>query len=369
MKDIDIKKYDYIDAIRGFAIMGVVLVHSSQWIAPQSGFLLTVSANGQTGVQLFFIASALTLFLSIESRQKQQEEKYIIKFFIRRFFRIAPAFYLAIFAYVMYEGFSPRYWAPNGIEWWYVILTFFFLHGWHPETINSVVPGGWSIAVEMMFYLFVPYIFSKLNGIRITLFAIFVSLIFSKAISTAIIYLLSSYYSANQKYIVSSFGLMWFPSQFPIFLLGILLYHIIKKYPYQNKQTALFLLSLSLFLFISFLTVSTNHSLLPKHFLTGIAFVVFSLSLHYYPWTLLVNNFTILVGRLSFSIYLTHFMVINLLSRVYDKFNYGFVVEGNIGFILAFSVVMCLSICISYITYNIVESSGIKLGKYIARKV
>ena len=40
-----------------------------------------------------------------------------------------------------------------------MILTALFLHGWHPETINSVVPGGWSIAAETSFYLLLPLLF------------------------------------------------------------------------------------------------------------------------------------------------------------------------------------------------------------------
>ena len=98
-KDIILKKYDYIDSIRGFAIFGVVLVHSSQWVAPTSSILSSIAAQGARGVQLFFIASALTLFLSMASRKQQQEEMLILSFFNRRFFRIAPAFYLAIIAY------------------------------------------------------------------------------------------------------------------------------------------------------------------------------------------------------------------------------------------------------------------------------
>ena len=311
-KDIILKKYDYIDSIRGFAIFGVVLVHSSQWVAPTSSILSSIAAQGARGVQLFFIASALTLFLSMASRKQQQEEMLILSFFNRRFFRIAPAFYLAIIAYTIYEGFSPRYWAPNGIQWWYILLNFLFLHGWHPETITSVVPGSWSIAVEMTFYLFVPYLFSKLDSIKKTLCAIFLSLIFAKISSFFIVYILSPYYSDNQKYIVGSFSFLWFFSQLPVFLLGILLYHLIKKYPRENKRTGLVLLLFSSYLFLSFSIVTTFHNLLPQHFLYGISFVIFSLSLHYSPCRLLVNSLTIFVGRISYSIYLTHFMILSM---------------------------------------------------------
>lgn len=365
MKNITTKKYDYIDAIRGFAILGVVIVHSSQWVAPASDVLSKIASEGARGVQLFYMASALTLFLSMASR-KEQEEKPILSFFIRRFFRIAPAFYLAIIIYTAYDGMTARYWAPNGLEWWYIPLTASFLHGWHPETITSVVPGGWSIAVEMTFYLFVPYLFSKLNSIKPTLVALLLSLIFSKIMSIAIVYFLSPHYPDSHKYIVSSFSFLWFFSQLPIFFLGILLYHIIKRYPQNDKSMASLLLFSSLFLFAAFLTAHTFGNLLPKHFLYGIAFLIFSLSLHCSPQKFLVNKFTVLVGRLSFSIYLAHFMVLNMMKKVFSS---GFLLNGNLGFILAFALVLTLSICISYITHTAIEIPGINLGKRIIKKL
>jgi peptidoglycan/LPS O-acetylase OafA/YrhL len=365
-KNIVSRKYDYIDSIRCFSILGVVLVHCSQWVAPRSSILSQIASQGARGVQLFFIASALTLFLSMASRKEQKEERLILNFFVRRFFRIAPAFYLAIIAYTAYDRFSPRYWAPNGIEWWYVPLTVFFLNGWHPETITSVVPGGWSIAIEMTFYLFVPYFFLKLDDIRKTLFAIFFSIIFSRVASFFVVHFLSPHYSDDQKYIVNNFSFLWFFSQLPIFLLGILLYHLTIKYPSEDKRSSLVLLFFSLFLFLAFLNVQTFYGLLQQHFLYGISFVIFCLSLYYSPWGLLVNSFTVLVGRLSFSIYLTHFMILNMMRNIFAN---GFVLNGDFGFALAFLLVLSLSICISYITYNFIESPGINLGKYIIKKI
>jgi peptidoglycan/LPS O-acetylase OafA/YrhL len=55
--------------------------------------MLDFTAYGARGVQLFYMVSAFTL-LSV-SRQPFNARS----FFIRRFFRIAPAFYIAMIAY------------------------------------------------------------------------------------------------------------------------------------------------------------------------------------------------------------------------------------------------------------------------------
>ncbi len=368
MRDISIRKYDYIDALRGFAILGVIIVHTSHWVNPASDILSKVAVEGARGVQLFFLASALTLFFSMGARQKQ-EEKPLINFFIRRFFRIAPLFYLAIVFYSIWSGMGPHYWSPNGVEWWYIPLTALFLHGWHPETINSIVPGGWSIAVEMTFYLMMPYLFLKLTNIKVTLIAIFLSLILSRILSVAVFQFFSSDYSGDQQYVLNGFSLYWFFSQLPVFLLGILLYHIIKKYPDIDDRYASLILLVSLlllFLFLSFLKSDVFYGLLPKHFLYGVAFLVFALALHYLSPVIMVNKVTMLIGRLSFSIYLVHFAVLFAMQKLFPG---GFILNGDSGFVMASILILIVSICLSYVTHYMIEVPGINFGKRLINRL
>jgi len=296
----------------------------------------------------------------------QQEARPIVSFFIRRFFRIAPLFYLAVIICAAYYGLSSRYWAPNGIEWWYIPLTAFFMHGWHPETITSVVPGGWSIAVEMTFYLFVPYLFSKLNGIKPTLVALFSSLVLAEVLEKIILYYISPHYPESQQYLVDEFAFMWFFSQLPIFILGILLYHIIQKHPHGDNKFAMFLLFASIALFLGLLSPYTSYLLLPGHVLYGVGFLLFSLSLYYSPQKLLVNRVTVFIGKLSFSIYLAHFGVLLIMKSIFSS---GFIMNGDIGFGLGFLLVLATSACISYVSYRVVEIPGINLGKRIINKL
>ena len=59
MSQSDIRKYDYIDALRGMAILGVILTHSSLFVKPTSQTLLSLMGEGARGVQLFYVASDL----------------------------------------------------------------------------------------------------------------------------------------------------------------------------------------------------------------------------------------------------------------------------------------------------------------------
>ncbi|MCX7309105.1 MAG: acyltransferase family protein, partial [Afipia sp.] len=156
---IDQKKYDFVDALRGIAVLLVVLAHT-----PVPNSLLALNIAGAYGVQLFFVVSAFTLFLSLSAR-RNTESNPVLFFFLRRFFRIAPAFYFAMLFYLMKDGTGATPWAPQGIQSWQIISTLLFINGWLPDSINAVVPGGWSIAVEMTFYLFVPLCFAVITNV------------------------------------------------------------------------------------------------------------------------------------------------------------------------------------------------------------
>jgi peptidoglycan/LPS O-acetylase OafA/YrhL len=147
----------FVDALRGWAFLGVLLVHV-QTILPLPHRLRQLAGAANYGVQLFFVVSALTLFMSYQAR-RQRDRRPLAAFFIRRLFRIAPLFWLAVPTYLAFLGTGPRDSAPTGIHLGQILATLAFVHGWYPTSINSVVPGGWSIAVEMNFYLLLPVCF------------------------------------------------------------------------------------------------------------------------------------------------------------------------------------------------------------------
>ncbi len=78
--------------------MGVVLVHSGQYIQPDHFLFKLIASKGALGVQLFFVASALTLFLSLSSRSGKENDP-IRNFFIRRFFEL-PQCFIWVYSYI-----------------------------------------------------------------------------------------------------------------------------------------------------------------------------------------------------------------------------------------------------------------------------
>ncbi|HEY2981905.1 MAG TPA: acyltransferase, partial [Anaerolineales bacterium] len=282
----------------------------------------------------------------------------------RRFFRIAPLFYLAIGLYTLVYGFGPREYAPNGIQAWQYPLTFLFLNGWHPEAINSIVPIEWSVAIEMTFYLCIPLLFAALKDLESTGLFIIGSLILQFTLAAVLTPVLMLHYP-DQSRLVRSFLFLWFFSQLPVFGIGIATYHIFRATKLvKDRKLGLTLLAGAVFLFVVGLNVKTFLGLLPQHVFYAVAFLLFALALHYHPTRVLVNPFTRWVGRVSYSLYLLHFLVVELIMRALPA---PWPMGKTTAFFLAFVLITGLSLPVAGLSYRFIEVPGMNFGKRLIR--
>lgn len=211
-----------LDAARALAIFGVIAVHLGLWMPDLPLGLSAAAAMGQYGVQLFFVISAVTVSRTLEVDERRYGAAWhtvVRRFYIKRFVRIAPLYYAAI---VVYGGLDyvahlahGQITLPHQLS--DVAANLFFIHGWIPSAINSVVPGGWSIGVEMSFYALAPF---ALYASRTTrgLWAMGILLLVT---STAIA--VSGACFVDEQCHVGNNGFLyfWLPVQMPCFVLGL----------------------------------------------------------------------------------------------------------------------------------------------------
>jgi peptidoglycan/LPS O-acetylase OafA/YrhL len=361
-----LRKYAFIDALRGYAILGVLMVHSAQSVPPGHAFLHMLMAGGGRGVQLFYIASALTLCLSWRFRSAREEHS-IRNFYIRRFFRIAPMFYIAIVVYTLLDGFAASYWAPNGIKWWFVLLTACFLHGFNPETIDSVVPGGWSIAVEMTFYLMFPLLMKYIKSVPGAIAFLVLSLLLCKLSIVIYSQIFTASYPADQQYLVSSFLFQNFFGQLPVFAIGILSCFIFENHSDLKRRVLVFDCVFALIALLQLVILVRFHTnFLSNYIVFSGLFALGALNLAAFPVGLFVNRFTSFIGEISFSMYLVHFAAIYFLSKIgfTSLFN-----GGDLSSLLYYLCVVAITVLASRFLYVSVETHGISLGKHLIKKL
>jgi len=275
-------------------------------------------------------------------------------------------FYMAILFYSIVNGLGPTHWAPNGIEWWFILSTFAFLHGLHPETVTSVVPGGWSIAVEMTFYLVLPILLPLLN----TKVRCFLFLLFALGLS-GVNYVLVPYifsYPENQQYLLRSFSFLNFFGQLPVFVIGIFGYLIISG-QHARSQTLCWstfgLVGFAFLFFYPILGFPKNEQIelasrMLRHILAAGMFCALAIFLAHLPVKALVNKLFVMFGKLSFSMYLIHFAVIDLSTKIGG--NKFFAKEDMPSIYYALGITL-ITAAIAYLFYKKVELPGIDLGK------
>jgi peptidoglycan/LPS O-acetylase OafA/YrhL len=358
-------KYDFVDALRGWAILAVITYHVNLWLHPSVALLRNVFDHGNRGVQLFFIVSAFTLFLSLHSR-RQNEKKHLRNFFIRRLFRIVPLFYAAIIFYFIVYGFSQRPLTASAPGLFDAITTVLFVNGWYPTSINSVVSGGWSIAVEMSFYLLLPLLFLLITDLEKAILATFAAVVLGIVVNSLALPFFEPLFPGN-KVLVGWFLYFWFPSQLAVFCLGILFYFIFKKIsPGEKKNQLKSYLYLAVAVTWLVLVSMSQNVFLSEHFLFSIGLLVFIYALALYPQILFVNRITTNIGKWSYSMYFVHFVVLDFFQSHFLHFKVFSSATAN--FFLMLFLVASITVLISAVTYFLIEKPAIRLGqKIIAR--
>ncbi|MCE9519493.1 MAG: acyltransferase [Verrucomicrobia bacterium] len=357
-----VSRHSYIDSLRGYAILGVILVHSSLQVQPVNPHLHLLMTFGLRGVELFFVVSALTLCLSWEHRSTR-ETMPLRNFFVRRFFRIAPMFYVAIVLYLLFDGMEQRPMAMNDLKWWHILVTALFLHGFSPETVNSVVPGGWSIAVEMCFYLILPVVAVRVRSVRACLILLLASIVVAKLSGYLLYGWLSVIYPHDQQYLVAGFVAKNILVKLPVFAAGMLACCILRDGVRSQKAVVIGLLLLAPVLQAeASLTGSAAGTLILNPVHAGVLFALFALMLATFPPRIMVNSWIAAVGKISFSMYLLHFLVLDCVARFLPAF------EGDGVSLLHFMLVAMVTAGLASITYRCIELPGIALGRKLVSR-
>ena len=358
-------KIGFVDALRGIAIIGVLIIHCGQvGTNNYSPFFQSIVVNGAIGVQLFFVASAFTIFLTYSNRYGK-EANLVSNFFVRRFFRIAPMYYLGVIYFLWQDGFGARYWLGDvsTISTWNVLSNILFFHSINPYWITSVVPGGWSIAVEVFFYCLVPFLFLRIRNLNqaVSMFLITIGLrmifqsLFQHNPLIASEHLWKEY-------------LFFYPiNQLPVFACGITLYFLIKARPAEWRIEPIIVFVFCVLLLAQLLT--NTAFIFPLHIQFAMAFVILGYALSRAEFFLLVNPITIYIGKISYSMYLVHFAILYWL----EKFNYidfapsEILYFNVINYLLRFSCLAALTILVSTCTYYLIEVPFQNIGKGIVR--
>ena len=365
--EIIIEKRDKIyfgglNELRAIAALGVVAHHIEQFKGMNGLYITNPNLSflihnlGKAGVDLFFVLSGfLITYLLLLEKENNFGRIDILKFYLRRVFRIWPLYYLIMFiSFVVIPLLSNFYFFDNNMSLLnsihnpdnYSFNTIALYLCFLPQFANVVIGASqsWSIGVEEQFYLIMPIMLSFFSkkaffGFILLLLSIYFIPIYeihqwfyavTKFFRFMIIGVIGGYlYSYNLKTISNLTK-----SKYPYFLIVILIISLSFFIVFENNLNR-YVLGV-LFLFLILFTVNSSNKLVFK------------------------NKLMSYLGKLSYGIYMYHTFVLFLIFPLANK--YFLEKEGNtipytlFLYLASYSV----TILISIVSYEWFESKFIR---------
>jgi peptidoglycan/LPS O-acetylase OafA/YrhL len=166
-------KTDSLTFTRFIAAMALVIHHFSGNLPGIKGTpVLNLVQKASTLVSFFFVLSGFILVIAYKNRSNNENTVDKRSFYINRFARIYPLYFLALVIYLLLPVTAINPAEPVYPE--QIINSFFLTQAWLPKWAMCLNYPGWSLSVEAFFYFLFPFILLWMNKIK---FKILISLI------------------------------------------------------------------------------------------------------------------------------------------------------------------------------------------------
>lgn len=339
----------WIDGMKGIAICGVVMIHSGGGALPS--VLGKIGGLGASGVQVFFLLSAYLTFLSMEKAFAcGMNKKAVGRWILGRFARLMPLYYLALLIGCLTGGSS--YWlgSEGHLTAANVLTHLFLLHGLFPHFCNSIIAVEWYLGVLAIFYVLAPLLFGAINSIQkaVTVW------IWGTLICTFVTYAAVGFIpEVEDAYVYASyFDTFSFITQFPVLLLGIVLYYVLKEGQGKREETQAAAMSCALLVFALVMIggIAQNKTTLwgvNGAAMFGMCFFLIALSQHFRTSPLIDNPLFRYLGKNSYPIYLLHYYVVFAYQSICERYGLFFIENEVAAWLVKIVVVLSLTALIA----------------------
>ena len=315
------KKFYGLDHLRALAILQVFLFHYYLLVDVKGEWVHRLAKFGWSGVDLFFVLSGFLISSQLFAQVRQEKKISYYEFFIKRSFRIQPAFWFITAIYFLFPVFREAHALPP----LWKFLTFTQNIGLNSKDFGAF-SHAWSLCVEEHFYFFIPVVLIILQYFKLTEKSLWLVLALFIVSFILRIYSYSHYYlpkEANEFASMYWFKYIYYPTynRLDSLITGVTIAFVYQYYPgfwkritrYGNYFFALSVLILTgaFILFRDQDSFGTTVFGFPVVAL-GYGFLVLgavSPSSFLYKWN---SKTTTFFATISYSIYLSHKVIIHL---------------------------------------------------------
>ncbi len=166
------KKYiPSLDGLRALSILIVIMYHIllKGWPGTEFSFPLSIIFHGSMGVNIFFVISGFLITRLLLQEEAESGTISLKNFYIRRAFRIFPAYYFLVLVLLALQLFSVLHLEAR--SWISTVFYFKYFSGFAYKDWET--QHFWSLSVEEHFYLIWPLVFIFFKKFRVH-FAVFI---------------------------------------------------------------------------------------------------------------------------------------------------------------------------------------------------
>lgn len=334
-----------LDGLRAIAVFIVIVYHF--------GF---TSVPGDLGVTAFFVLSGFLITWLLLQEYSKRGSISLGQFYIRRTFRIAPAYYGFLFLIYIEEQLRGYHWdVLLTISGFLNFVNYYNAFNGHPGT---AIAHAWSLGVEQQFYLLWPLLLGAIihGGAKSTALVI-ASTVCLIAGWRSVAYL---YLGASSSYVYNAFEtrfdslaigcllavccrLGWFETAsmtvsrhifFPVAILGLLLYSRIGGSDGYHYSVGFTVDSLLIAILIIQLLSLSNRTL----------------------WSWIDHPTMVYLGRISYSLYLYHVLALGISRRLISD-----------SLVIEFTTSLILCVLIASASYWLIERPFLRLRDQFAQ--
>jgi len=374
-----------LNFLRGLSAFVVLFSHTVNAVAgPQPLFAQTF---GPMAVDVFMLISGFLMMWHFYERRHLGEEwgssKTCLKFYTRRFFRIAPLYYCVLLVvYLGHDGLQhslsetraelhqaeprgPHDPTTDELSVAQVASHFTFLFGFIPRFAQSNPLPDWSIGLEMQFYLFFPFL--ALLLVRTQFVGGVVLMLAANALALRL-------FGVGTDAAPGPLGVFPYPTFLPLrltcFLVGMLLAAGLFEKAHPAKRAFLLMLALLVaglymkkFLVICFVFALYELACAGGTGLPGLdhlikragAFVEFK-----------VCKFA---ADASYGVYCLHLPLLIVLVRLLCMYSPFAELSQPRRFLICFALIIPLVYAVAWLAFKYIETPGIALGRKLVKRI
>ncbi|HNQ60824.1 MAG TPA: acyltransferase [Bacteroidia bacterium] len=350
------KYFGGLDTLRAIAAIVVVLNHIVLISEEQGRPLINTLSNfkfpdAHLAVVLFFVLSGFLITYLLIKEKESNGKISLKKFYLRRILRIWPLYYLIIFASLLF------------FEEDYSVTTLLLCLGIFPNIAHALEIGWtsspqiWSIGVEEQFYLFWPLLVILIPSRKIifylclffviyTILPHFIRYINGITLESGSLDIFTDRFFYQSKFNSMSLGAIFGA----MYAMGDKMLKI-----FYRKEIAYSAVILTFILWFSGFVMSQFNDVI-----YSILFAIMILNVATNEKLKLNNDTKIFgfLGRISYGIYMYHWMIILLVLKVLPGDLFG---GGILYTVSLFATVLILTILISYISFISFEAFFLRL--------